>query len=198
MNCTDGSQFCITAAATFGSMWSLWVVGGEHGVDFADSEGVQDANRVAQVRLDELRADGAAVLMPFAHGFDLLRALAAAYPEVKTEVGITLGLEPDCPCKPSHHIANVLGSTSVCSISSLSHVPHSGKVSKIQDSLVISSTLLKLHLLLCVGLLRLEFATRNSAFLNSTQIYLFASRITARQKHVNTSTHIFAHMFRYL
>ena len=50
------------------------------------------------------------------------------------------------PVHPNHHIENVPGSTIVSSISSLSQVPHSGNVPKIQDSLVISSTLLILVL----------------------------------------------------
>ena len=44
------------------------------------------------------------------------------------------------PTHPNHHIENVPGSTTVLSISSFSHVPHSGKAPKIQDSLVISFT----------------------------------------------------------
>ncbi|CSD15713.1 Uncharacterised protein [Vibrio cholerae] len=46
------------------------------------------------------------------------------------------------PVQPSHHIEKVFGSTTVCSISSFSQVPHSGNVLKIQDSRVISFTLL--------------------------------------------------------
>ena len=44
------------------------------------------------------------------------------------------------PQLPSHHIAKLPSGTTSSSISSLSHVPHSGKVDKIQDSLVISFT----------------------------------------------------------
>ena len=44
------------------------------------------------------------------------------------------------PQLPSHHIAKLPSGTTSSSISSLSQVPHSGKVDKIQDSLVISFT----------------------------------------------------------
>ena len=46
------------------------------------------------------------------------------------------------PVQPSHHMATVPGLTSSRSMSSLSQVPHSGKVLIIQDSLVISLILL--------------------------------------------------------
>jgi hypothetical protein len=44
------------------------------------------------------------------------------------------------PVQASHHMAKVPGFTTSRSISSLSQVPHCGKVLRTQDSLVISST----------------------------------------------------------
>ena len=46
------------------------------------------------------------------------------------------------PVQPSHHMATLPSGTTSFSMSSTSQVPHSGKVALIQESLVISDTLL--------------------------------------------------------
>ena len=52
------------------------------------------------------------------------------------------GVFSQMPTHPSHHMAKLPAGTTSCSISSLSQVPHSGNVLRIQLSLVISLTLL--------------------------------------------------------
>ena len=54
------------------------------------------------------------------------------------------------PQLPNHHIAKLFLGTTSSSISSLSQVPHSGKVFKIHDSRVMSLTLAILFPPICI------------------------------------------------
>ena len=81
---------------------------------------------------------------------------------------VSSGVFIQIPVHPSHHIATLPGATFSFSISSTSHVPHSGNVLMIQFSLVISSTLLIASFSFTALVFYLLFLLLNS------QLYVFS------------------------
>ncbi len=141
MNGTEASVFWRTAAATWASMWSLWW---------------WVASRASSCRMAKgsmtptlLRRLGWSATAPIARRCWWWGAISETFwvdlPRPTHRSTRRLACPWDfsqIPVQPSHHIVKVPAATSVCSISSFSQVPHSGKLPRIQDSRVMESTLL--------------------------------------------------------
>ena len=140
MNGTSGLQFLSTAAHTLMSMWSLWSCVESTASTDVMANGSNTAGTARRFGWSFLPPDMRAIWCCGSIRFFFLVRLPVPH-QTSTQIFVAFSVLIHTPVQPSHHIANVPFSTCSSSISSLSQVPHSGKVLKIQDSLVTSSTL---------------------------------------------------------
>ena len=191
MKGTEGSAFCSTAAATFASMWSLWW--------WVASTASSERMANGSIGHTALRRLGCSALAPIARRCWWCGAISLTFwvdlprsTQRSTSRLAPPSLLSQMPVQPSHHMVKVPGATSVCSISSLSQVPHSGKLPRIQDSRVMVSTLFTGAMTSC----RRRGRARADPSARPASGSSVGPSIGAPGRRVNASAHAFAHMFR--
>ena len=146
MKGTSGAQFFRTAAAKYGSMWSWWMWVASTASTWVTANGsytMGAARRLGCVARPPVMFRiwwNGAISLVFWDRFPLPNHRSVA-------MLVPVSVLSQMPVQPIHHMVNVLGATCVASISSFSHVPHSGKAPRIHFSRVISSILLTVALL---------------------------------------------------